>query len=221
MNTDVQAKVAKFFAAYREHEYQAGSIIGRPGEELPGVLYLVSGRVVQYDISPSGNEVVVNIYKSGAFFPMSAAINHTPNNYFFEVSEPTVARVAPPAEAVQFLKDNPDVLFDLLARVYRGTDGLLRRMAHLMGGDARSRIIFELINAAQRFGEPSPATPRDPNVMQLSLSESDLGKRTGLARETVNRTIQQLKTEGLVEIGARHILLPDMRKLKNVLGEAL
>lgn len=188
----------------------------RPDEPLHDVFYIVEGRVSQYDITPSGNEVVVNVFKPGAFFPMSSALNHPPNPYYFEASTVVKAHVAPPGATVQFLKDNPDVTFDLLSRVYRGVDGVLRRMAHLMGGDAKSRLIFELLNAANRFGDMRP----DGSVT-LPLKEGDLARHSGLSRETVNRNTQQLKSMGLLEVSHQGMIVKDMRKLEALLGARL
>src|SRR5687767_2658077 len=141
MPDDVKAKVVRFFTQYPLRTFDKREIIVRAETELPGLFYLTEGRVSQYDITSSGNEVVVNVFKPGAFFPMSWAMNDTPNHYFFEASAKVVAHVAPAADAVQFLRDNPDVTLDLLGRVYRGVDGVLRRMAHLMGGDAKTRLL--------------------------------------------------------------------------------
>jgi CRP-like cAMP-binding protein len=214
--TDVSQKITEFFKSYPLRTFEKRQLLVRAEESLPGVFYIVEGRVSQYDITPSGNEVVVNVFKPGAFFPMSWAINNTPNHYFFEASAQVTAHVAPPADAVQFLKDNPDVTFDLLGRVYRGVDGVLRRMAHLMGGDAKSRLLFELLNAANRFGEVQP-----DGSIHVTLKESDVARHSGLARETVNRTMQALKAAGLVEVTRGGIAIKDIRQLESMLGAAL
>src|SRR5262249_29702000 len=112
---DVTQKVVTFFAAYPERHFATRELIAQPGEDLPGVMYIVEGRVSQYDVTDSGNEVVVNVFKPGAFFPMSAAMNGTPNEYFYEASLPTVVRMAPVAAVVEFLQQEPTVLFDLLS----------------------------------------------------------------------------------------------------------
>src|SRR6266498_3242632 len=182
--SDVPQKITGFFTSYPLRTFEKRQILVRAGDALPGVFYIIEGRVSQYDITPSGNEVVFNVFKSGAFFPMSWAMNNVTNHYFFEASTKVFAHVAPAADAVQFLKDNPDVTFDLLARVYRGVDGVLRRMAHLMGGDAKSRLLFELLNTAYRFGEQQ----KDGSVY-IPLKEIDLARQSGLARETVNRNM--------------------------------
>lgn len=216
MSNDIKQKVATFFEEYPLRTFEKRQIMLRPEEDLPGVWFLIEGRVSQYDITPTGNEVVVNVFKPGAFFPMSSAINSTPNQYFFEASTKVTVRQAPAADAVRFLQDNPDILFDLLARVYKGVDGVLRRMAHLMGGDAQSRLLFELLNAAYRFGEPQP-----DGSLHIKLTETDLARHSGLARETVSRTLKHLKTAGLVELNASGITVADTRKLEAMLGTKL
>src|SRR5690606_4775066 len=143
-----------------------GSVIVHAGDDPKGVMYLIKGHVQQYDIAGNGEQIIVNIYKPSAFFPMSWAINKTPNQYFFEATSDLEYYLAPAEDAVHFLRNNPDVTFDLLARVYSGTDGLLRRMAHLMGGNARSRLLFELKVQTQRFGKP-----RGDGSILLNLNE--------------------------------------------------
>jgi len=209
-------KVADFFQKYPLRTFDKRHLLARAEEPLPGVFYVVEGRVSQYDITPSGNEVVVNVFKPGAFFPMSWALNDTVNHYFFEASTKVTTHVAPAADAVQFLKNNPDVTFDLLSRVYRGVDGVLRRMAHLMGGDTHSRLLFELLNAAYRFGEQQP----DGSIF-IALKESDIARHSGLARETVNRTMQHLKKDGLVTVAHAGVTITDIKQLENRLGTTL
>lgn len=213
MTPALAKKIEQFFSNYRLREFDRGQVIIQAEEDPAGVFYLIQGRVSQYDISLGGTEVVVNIFKAPAFFPMSWAINKTPNRYFFEAATKVIVRQAPPKEVIEFIKANPDVLLDLLSRVFIGTDGLLRRMAHLMVGDARKRLLFELMIASYRFGEQNP----DGSVF-VALNESDLAKHTGLVRETVNRSMQKLKSSGLVEVGRNGILLKDISKLEKELG---
>lgn len=213
---DIKEKIAAFFEHYPLQTYNKRELLLRAEEPVDSIFYIHEGRVSQYDIAPNGNEIVVNVFKPGAFFPMSSAINGTENHYFVEASLKTQVRVAPKAEVVQFLRENPDVTFDLLTRVYRGIDGVLRRMAHLMGGDAQSRLIFELLNATYRFGEQQPG-----GSIHVQLTEGDLAKHSGLARETVSRLMQELKTADLIEVNHGGISVKSTSDLEARLGTAL
>jgi CRP-like cAMP-binding protein len=146
---------------------------------------------------------------------MAWAINRSPNQYFFEAATDVVVCQAPPDDVVAFLHQEPDVLFDLLSRVYRGTDGILRRIAHLIGGDAKSRLVFEIINSARRFGIA------DGGAVSIPLKEGDLARHSGMARETVSRVVQGLKKDGLIQVTKVGLLVPDLRKLEDELGSGL
>lgn len=204
--------IKSFFKNYPVSHLGKGQIMFRPGDQINKVPYLELGQVIQYHISPAGNLVVVNAYKPGAFFPMSSVINKSPTNYFFEAATPSTVRLAPANHVLQFLEDNPEVVLDLLSRVYSGVDGILKRMAHLMGGSARSRLVYELINAGYRFGELNPDGSRF-----IKMSENDIAQRSGLSRETVNRAGKQLKAENLVKITNRGIVIPDINALELLL----
>jgi CRP/FNR family transcriptional regulator len=215
MSKDVKQIVGNFFENYPLRRFDKGEVLIRPEERLENIFYLVEGSVIQYDISSAGNEVVVNAFKPGAFFPMSLAINHTPNYYYYEAATSVTVRMAPCERIVEFIKEQPDVMFDLLSRVYSGTDGLQRRMAHLMGGNARSRLIFELMNAAYRFGEHTPEGTLVP------LTENDLARRSGLSRETISRAMNKLKTEGFVAVQPSGVIIFDITNLEDLLGSSL
>ena len=208
MSTTTRDKVANFFADFPLRKISKNHVMVQAGDELPGVIFLISGQVQQYDITDGGEKVVVNIFKPPAFFPMSWAINKTPNQYFYEAASDIQCRIAPPDKTVAFIKDNPDVLFDLLSRVYSGTDGLLRRMAHLMGSSARSRLLYELQVQAKRLGLPQA----DGSIL-LKTTESDIAKQTGLARETISRELTKLRH--LVTVNHSGITIKDINQLQD------
>jgi CRP/FNR family transcriptional regulator, dissimilatory nitrate respiration regulator len=207
----IQQKVGDFFAHYRRKEYTKHQILVLAGDNPPGIFYLREGLVGQYDVSPTGEKTVVNVFKPGAFFPMSWALNGTANEYFYEAFTDIKVVLAPAPDTVAFLERNPDVTLDLLKRVYRGADGLLRRTAHLMGGTARSRVLYELLNSTRRF---TPHRPEKECI--LPFSEQDLATRTGLVRETVNRELRKLKDSGIIRVERNRIIVASQEALEQV-----
>lgn len=208
-----KTRVEEFFSEYPLTRYGKGQIILRPEDKIEKVLYIQEGTISQYDITPAGNEVILNIFKPGAFMPMSNVLNKEPSQYFFSAATPVAVRLVPAEHVVEFLKDNPDILLDLLKRVYRGTDGIISRMAHLMGGTAKSRLLFEILNTTYRFGEKRPN-----GSAYLKISENDLAKQSGLTRETVNRTIRNLKKEDLIVVHRNTLEIPSLSKIEEIVG---
>jgi CRP-like cAMP-binding protein len=216
MTNDIAKKVERKFAGYPTRTYQKGQILVHAGDDPQYIYYIEEGKIRQYDISYRGDEIVVNVFKPGAFFPMLWAITETPNKYFFSAEEDTRMRIAPAQEIVEFLKDNGDVTFDLLTRVYTGVEGLLGRMVHLMSGSARSRLMYELVIECRRFGKQA----HDGSWL-LDITEADLAARAGLSRETVSRELQKVRKGGILQVGYGGIRIVDLPALETKLGTEL
>jgi len=209
MAIDTDEKIKEYFSRYPLRKYPKGQILIFSGEDTNKIYYLVEGKVKVYDISYRGDELILNIFKNGAFFPMSLAINKNQNNYFYKTETETTVRAAPAEEVIGFVKDNPDVLFDLTSRLYRGVDALLEKLVHLMSGTASERLMFEILTEARRFGEDGTN-----KTVLLRLTELDLANRCGLSRETVSREIHKLKKSGLVRLSKDGIVIEDISDLQ-------
>lgn len=213
MPVNATDKVKEYFTKYPKRSYPKGQIIIFGDEEPEHIYYLVKGNVREYDVSYKGDEVTVNIFKPGAFFPMSWAINKTRNKYFYKTDTETELHVIPPEDAVNFIKTNPDVMFDLLSRLYKGVDGVMGRMVHLMSGTARERLLYEIVVECSRFGKPD----KTGNYL-LTANEVDLAARSGLSRETVSREMHKIKAEGFVDVTQKGILVKDVSALREKLN---
>jgi CRP-like cAMP-binding protein len=208
MNQLILDKLNEYFNEQKVLEYRKGQIITHAHEEPDGVSFLVEGIVEQYDITPEGNRITVNIFKPTAFFPMSWAINNTPNGYFYAALSDVTLRRADANKTVAFLQANPDIMFDLLSRVYKGTDALLQRLVVTASGIAANRLVFELLIEAYRFGEEI-----DDSKWLITTKQFTLAARSGLARETVSRELHKLEKENLISL-KKHGTELDIKKLE-------
>jgi CRP/FNR family transcriptional regulator len=213
MDEAIAKKLDKFFSQFKHQTYKKGEILVRADDDPSGIFYLKKGLVKEYAISKKGDELIVNVFKPISFFPMSWAINNTPNEYFFEAVEETEVLKAPADKAVDFIKREPDVLFNLLSRLYRGTDGLLTRMSYLMSGNAYTRLITELLIQAKRFGKQN-----ENKSIELKIPEKDLAARSGLTRETISREIKILRKKRLIEYKKSLFTIRNLRELENELN---
>jgi CRP-like cAMP-binding protein len=177
----VKTFFSKFPLAHADHS----ELLLLPTDHVRHAIYIESGTIDQYAITDTGNRTVLNTYKPGSFLPMLYILEDRENEYYFEVSSKSLEyRLAPAEKVVWFLHDNPDVTLDLLKRVYRGLDGLLKRMAGQMGGSADERLATELRIYGTRFGKKD-----EFGNITFHVTEQQLADLTGLARETVSRTL--------------------------------
>lgn len=195
----VSAKIQSFFSNYPVRIYEKDEILIQAGDK-PSAYFIASGVISQYDIAKNGNKLVLNLYKPGSFIPLSSILNHIPSAFFLEATETTSVHVAPSADVVEFLKKNPDVALDALTRISRGSNGLMARLARAMEGSAEDRILQELIIMQSRFANGNST---------IAVTDTDLATRTGLARETVSRTLKKLDSDGLIKSSRGKVVLSD------------
>jgi CRP-like cAMP-binding protein len=210
MDKVVSDKIEIFFAQFPLKRVNKGHIFIFPQEDPKNIFHLISGKVKVYDINQHGVEIVVMEYNPPSFFPMSWAINESPNDFYYGAKTDITARQAPLKETLEFLKSNNDVLFDLLSRVYKGSNIILRRMAHMMGGSATTRVLYELAIEGKKEAKNSVGTHG------IILGETELAARAGLTRETVSRIMKDLKKKNLVAVVGKKIEIID---LNNILTE--
>lgn len=213
MNPDITSKIHDHFSQFPKRKYAKGQILVFADESPEHIFYMTDGKVRKYDVSYRGDEVIVNIFKPPAYFPTSWAINRTPNHYFYKTETATELHVVPVDDALQFIKDNPDVMFDLLTRLYKGMDGLLGRVAQLMSGTAKSRLIYELIIECRRFGEK-----QSDGSYVLQTTETDMAARSGLSRETVSREMQKILALGLITQIHKGLIVTNLTALEQLHG---
>jgi CRP-like cAMP-binding protein len=196
MNSVLEKKIDDYFTRFKHQKFKKGEILIRADDDPLGIFYLKNGIVKKYAISKKGDELIVNLFKPVSYFPMSWAINDTPNEYYYEAMTDVEVWRVPREKAVAFIKDNPDIMFDLLARLYNGTDGMITRMTYLMAGNAYTRLITELLISVKRFGKKTGSG----DELEVAISEKDIANQAGMSRETVSREMKHLKNKGIVVI---------------------
>lgn len=201
----LERKLNDFFSKYKLQKFTKGEIIIRGDDPPPGIFYLKEGVVREYVISNRDLQLTLNVFKPYAFFPVAYAINNTVSNHFYQAQTQAILWRAPVSDFLHFIKSEPDVMFDLLSRIYRGLEGFFKRLEYSMAKDATQRLIIELLIHARRFG---------PNLI---LTQQDLAEQSGIARETVNRILKTLKAKGLIGFKDKKLIISSLEELEKEL----
>lgn len=211
MDINVAKKLDEFFQKYKIRKYKKNQLLVTPGKKPPGVFYLKEGIVRQCAISSTGEETTLNIFKPNSFFPMAWVLSNTLNPYYLESGSQVTAWLAPKSDFLNFIKNNPDILLDLVKRIYAGLDGYFLRMESLMQGSAKTKLVTELLIYAKRFGK---------NIKEagnIKITEKDLAAGAGITRETVSRELQKLKKKGILSFNKGFLTIENISKLEKEL----
>lgn len=209
----IETQVQAFFAKFPPLSFPPRHILVAANSEPAGVYFVESGHLKQYALTAQGQELVINIYKPGTFFPMMWAVANISNSYFFEAVDTVVVRRAPVSDCLAFLSSHPDVTVDLLKRLYTGIDGLVAQMTHNSYSDAKRKVIAVLAMAAKRFGEKQG----NQITINQQFTHKEIGALSATSRETVTRVMQEIEADKLIRVEKRKIIVVDIQQLEEVL----
>lgn len=191
----MNAKIEGYFSKFTFVRYKKREVIIRPEDKPRGIFFLKNGFVKMNSIFEDGRELTLNIFKPGSYFPMMLALGGINNSYYFEAMTNLEVYRAPKENILEWVKKEPEVLFELTQRIMVGMDGLLTSMEYLLSGTAYSRVVSAILLLSRRFGE------KDHNgkvVIKLPLTHQDIANLSGITRETASLEMEKLKKAGLI-----------------------
>ena len=202
-----------FYKQFQVRHYKKGEMLIRADDDPQGIFCLMKGFVRQYTISPAGNELTLHILKPISYFPMVWAINGTPNVYYFEALTPVEVGRAPRDQVVDFIKDKPVIIFELMSELVEDYAESLTRIEHLVFSDAYRRVISVLIYVAKHFGKDY----KDGIIVRHRFTQQDIATLVGVARETASVEMVKLEKKGLIKYVDHSMLFENIDKLRSEL----
>ncbi len=205
-----------FYRQFKIRNYKKGEMLIRADDDPQGIFCLTKGFVRQFTISKQGYELTLHILKPISYFPMVWAINGTPNVYYFEALTPVEVGRAPRDEVVNFIKDKPTVIFELMSELVEDYAESLTRIEHLVFSDAYRRVISVLLYIAKHFGEET----KKGIIVKHRFTQQDIATLVGVARETASLELVKLEKKGLVRYVDHSMIFDNIDKLNTELTSA-
>lgn len=215
MNTDKTKEFEEFYKQFSIREYKKGEMLIRADDDPQGIFCLTKGYVRQYTISKAGFELTLHILKPISYFPMVWAVNGTPNVYFFEALTPVEVGRAPRDQVVNFIKDRPVVIFELMSELLEDYAETLTRMEHLVFSDAYRRVISVLLYIAKHFGVKKGGEI----IVDHRFTQQDIATLVGVARETASNELTKLEKKGLIKYIDHSMSFKNLDKLNSEITE--
>ena len=213
MDTVKTKEFENFYKQFTVRNYKKGEMLIRADDDPQGIFCLTRGYVRQYTISKTGFELTLHILKPISYFPMVWAVNGTPNVYFFEALTPVEVGRAPRDEVVNFIKDKPTVIFELLSELIEDYAESLTRIEHLVFSDAYRRVISVLLYVAKHFGQQQGSGI----IVDHRFTQQDIATLVGVARETASNELVKLEKRGLIKMIDHSIQFDSIKKLESEL----
>ncbi len=188
----------------RVRHLKAGHRIHAKGEDGLGFYGICSGRVKICQYMESGKIMLLALLEAGNWFGEISMFDDLPRTHDAYAQSPTTLAVLPKAQFHQLLKTHP-TLYPHFARLLcmrvRSAFQFIDSSATL---SLRQQLIRRLVLLMTSYGQ----TPESQVNVELQVSQEVLAQMINASRQTTNQLLNELKAEGLIELGYGKLLIP-------------
>lgn len=191
---------------------RADELIVRAGEELNHSVLLLDGWLARCKDLPGGERQVTELHVAGDFADLHGFTLKHLDHDVAAMSECNIAIV--PHERIQDLIDR----YPRLGRVYwfiTNVDGAIHREWALSLGQ-RSALSRMAHLFCEMFVRLEVVGRANKNGYEFPLTQRELSECLGLTVVHANRTIQELRRRGLIELENRRLTVLDRRGLEGI-----
>ena len=176
-----------------------GKVFYRPEETGEVLFILKQGRVQLYRISPEGKKLVIASLGPGTLFGEMALLGQQMHNTFAEAVGDCLICVMSRKDLERLILSKPQIAL----RVLEITSRRLRDAEERLETMAFKGIPARLASLLLRLSE-------ERNSLEVSgLTHQDLAETVGTYRETATQVLNDLKAQGLIDIGRKRITILD------------
>lgn len=174
---------------------QKGRVFYRPEEPGEVLFILKEGRVQLYRISPEGKKLVITTLGEHTLFGEMALLGAKMHNTFAEAVEDCLICVMSRTDLERLILNKPQVALRLLEITGKRLREAEERLESMAFKGIPARLASMLLRLSDEQGSDEVT----------GLTHQDLAESVGTYRETATQVLNDLKSQGLIEIGRKRI----------------
>lgn len=201
-------KLFRLFLNGQKFVYRKGDTV-MPGD-TKHVFMIENGFIRAYNINNLGDEFTHIIYTAFDMFPAYRVFDEDPHMHYEALSNCTIYAL-PRTTLAQAVRTDLQISHSLLRVTSTQARIFSDRVHNLEFRHAPDRVVYRLVIMATRFGEQQPD---GSYYIEAPISQPVIASMVNASRESVSRTMEALKVDGLIEYNSRHITIYDLAALR-------
>ncbi|MES2267548.1 MAG: response regulator [Bacteroidota bacterium] len=197
-------ELKKIISERRTREFKKNQVIYYEGDKGNNLFLLISGKVKSIKMAADGRELMTGIYGADEYLGINALLLDEEHSETATATEDSLLCLIPKELLEPLLSQYPDVgreFIKLLAHDIREKEEQLLQMAY-------NSVRKKMAEAMVRLHEQEPALEHG-----FKISREDLAALTGMATESVSRTLSDFKDEGLIDKKGSQIIILNLDRL--------
>ena len=194
---------------------EAGHSLIEEGDRPENVFLLLEGWAYRYKHVEDGNRQIVAYLIPGDLCDIHIFILKAMDHGIALLSEARVAAI-PKHQMTALLRDRPNVAQALFWATLVDEATLREWLLNMGRRDAFERIAHLFCEMWLRLSQVGLVS--DAHQFSLPVTQEQLGDTVGLTSVHVNRVLQRMRQEGLIELAGRQLRILDLDRMKEVAG---
>ncbi len=186
-----------------------GTILFQKGDQSNGFYLVVYGQIKLTFLSRTGTEKIVEIIAAGQTFGEAVMFLERPYPVYAQSLEDSLLVHVSKAVLFEEIEGNKSFALKMLAGLSIRLHGLVSDVAAYSLNTATQRLIGFLLSQ-----EDSGQTGTGPVTnLRLPAAKAVIASRLNISAETFSRMLQELASQGLIQVQGRNITILDLEKL--------
>ncbi|MEO6549385.1 MAG: response regulator [Ferruginibacter sp.] len=194
---------------YELNSYDKKIVLYQEGKRPRFLYYLVKGKVKCFKNHEDGKEYITNLYSDGDFIGYTALIEDSCYDERAIIMEQSEIVQIPKEDFVKMIHSDITIAAKFIHIITKNVKEKEERLMNLAYSSLRKRVAKALVEIVDKFRITDPTRP-------LEISREEIAQYIGTATESLNRTIGDFKTEGLIDISKGKILPIGMNSLRSL-----
>ncbi|WP_067840763.1 Crp/Fnr family transcriptional regulator [Amphibacillus sediminis] len=179
----------------RIRTYQAEAFVFMQEEPLDRVFFIYSGKIKIHKSDLSGKEQIVSILEAGDMFPHAGFFRNGNFPAHAEVLETAELIVIPVQKFENILLEYPEICIKMFRVLGEKIVDLQSRLEEKMLRNTYEQIVMLLLRLTQSNG----VKIKEHYRLTSHFTNQELANMIGTTRETMNRTLNQLRKKGMIQ----------------------
>ncbi len=196
-----------------ERTVEAGQLIYSPQERGEALFILKKGRVRLFRLSPDGKSLTTAVLEPGSVFGEMALLGQGMHESFAETMEPSLLCTLNKRDVQELLLSDPRVARRLIELIGQRLLEAERKLEEFAFKSVPERLASLLLHLAHI---QDPGTSPAPVPLAARYTHQQLAEMIGTYRETVTKTLNEFRQQGLLRVERGQIVLLDPQSLEQV-----
>lgn len=182
------------------------------GDAVDGVHFLIEGAIRLESHTESGDRFLVGDLLAGDVFGLLAVLDREPSIHHASAFGDTVTVFIPAERFRSIVYSDHELMREVIEIMCQRLRMSLIMVTRFAPGSQTSRVVRCLVAIADQLGFSAP----EENHATLTINQFDIAAMLSVSRQSVNRVLKDLVSEGLISVGYNQIEVLDLRRLRDL-----